>query len=200
MPYFLIKLRKKYANGKLTVIVKFYINKNYVTCFTFRKKCSPKNQQEVLKNTDYFGLIAAKIPVFRKFKKSHFKQVEKNFRYVKYLIPSNISMKNYHVSCRRKNHFKNTRSSKLETVIENDNSKKFWLDNSCAVCLESYAEVLKSNRHLVKLECKHALCCRCADRISVSSKPECPQCRSEMNPRKMERIDLSNVDQQQIYW
>ena len=60
--------------------------------------------------------------------------------------------------------------------VENDVMKFFEVHN-CPVCLSNYKEILDEDLHIVVSTCGHPLCCKCADRIVLSSKKECPRCK-----------------------
>ena len=57
---------------------------------------------------------------------------------------------------------------------------KFFEDNKCSVCLNTYKEILDENLHIVIPSCGHPLCCGCADNIFMSTKKECPRCRGNI--------------------
>ena len=67
------------------------------------------------------------------------------------------------------------------SIIDKDTKvKRFFEENICSVCLRSYKMILDEKLHIVIPSCGHPLCCECADKLLVSEKKECPQCRRKI--------------------
>jgi len=65
---------------------------------------------------------------------------------------------------------------KLSTIDKQSEVKKFFTDNKCSLCQDSYKEILGGDLHILVPSCGHALCCRCADDIMKSENNACPSC------------------------
>ena len=77
-------------------------------------------------------------------------------------------------SCDLKHHFKRFEGNKA--VME------FFNKNQCPVCMASYKEILKEDRHITTLPCGHPVCCKCCDQIlRTNQNPTCPICREDMD-------------------
>ena len=70
----------------------------------------------------------------------------------------------------------NNLKQKLVNFNKDSTIMKFFEENKCTVCLNSYKEILDENLHINISSCGHPLCCGCADKVLVSDK-KCPRCR-----------------------
>ena len=78
----------------------------------------------------------------------------------------------------------------LKSLDEESKVLKFFKENECPICFNSYLDILQSNLHILVFEfCHHALCCNCLDNI-IKTKPECPCCRNEYTYTSFMQFDI----------
>jgi len=65
---------------------------------------------------------------------------------------------------------------KLSTIDKQSEVMKFFTDNKCSKCFNSYKEILDNNLHILVPSCGHVLCCQCVDDIMKSNDKVCPSC------------------------
>ena len=86
---------------------------------------------------------------------------------------------------------------RIQNLDKNSREFKFFNENTCCICLETFKEILEHERHLVITSCNHVLCCACLDSIlkkKKKNKPaKCPMCKSELDPFAFDLV-LLHVD------
>ena len=93
-------------------------------------------------------------------------------------------------SCDIKHHFKTFDGNRA--VLE------FFNKNQCPVCMASYKEILKEDRHIIIQLCGHPVCCKCCVKIlRYNEFPTCPICREDMDEDEFQVMKF-DVNLQQL--